>query len=67
MTTSERRIEPPPTRLHPSRNYLVLSLLKCRRLDDFPVSVAHGLASGELLEPFDLFGMAVKILTLDLL
>jgi len=66
MATSERRTEPPPTRLHPSQNYLVLSLLKCRRLDDFPVSVAHGLASGEL-ELIDLLGMAVKILTLELL
>jgi len=58
--TSERRTEPPPIRLHPFRNHLVVSLLKCRGLDDFPVPVARGLATGELLEPLDLFGMAVK-------
>ena len=65
--TSERRTEPPPIRLHHSRHRLVLSLLKCRRLDDFPISIAHGLAAGEHLEPLDLFGIAVKILTLDFL
>lgn len=67
MMTSERRTEPPPIRLHPSRHRLVLPLLKCCRLDDFPISVAHGLAAGEHLEPLDLFGIAVKILTLDFL
>ena len=51
-------------RLHPSS---VPSLLKCRHLDDFPVSVAHGVAAGEDFEPFDLFGIAVKIFTLDFL
>ena len=65
---SERRTRPPP-RLDPSRNHPVLSLLKCRRLDDFPVtvSVAHGVAAGEHFDPFDLFGIAVKIFTLEFL
>ena len=67
MMTRERRTEPPAIRLHPSRHRLILSLLKCRCLDDFPISVAHGLAAGEHLEPLDLFGIAIKILTLDFL
>jgi hypothetical protein len=66
-TTSERRTKPPPIWLNPSRRRLVLPLLKCRGLDDFPVPVAHGLAAGEHLEPLDLFGIAVKVLALDFL
>ena len=62
--TSERRTEPHPSRLHPSQNHLVfLSELKCRRLDNSPVAVAHGLATGVHPEPLDLLGIAVKILT----
>jgi len=66
--TSERRTEPPPSRLHPSQNHLVLpSELKCRRLDGFPVSVAHSLATGVHLEPLDLLGITERILTSEIL
>jgi len=39
--------------------------LKCRGLDGFPVSVAHGLAASEHFEPLDLLGIVVKNFTLD--
>jgi len=67
MMTNERRTEstePPSIRPHLSWlewNHLALSLLKCRHLDDFPVSVVHDLAAGQHLESLDLFGIAVRI------
>lgn len=62
-----RRTEPPPIWLYSSGSRLILSLLKCRGLDDFPVPVAHGLAATEHLEPLDLLGIAVEVLAFDLL
>jgi hypothetical protein len=67
MTTVERRTKPPPIWLYSPWSCLILSLLKCRSLDDFPVPVPHGLAPREHLEPLDLLSIAVEVLAFDFL
>lgn len=59
-----RLTEPTPVRLHPPRRRLILSLLECSGLDDLARAIADGLAAAEHLQPIDLFGIAVEVLSL---